>query len=88
MAPQSVLAATTEQPSWLQSIFSAIGRPFDLITGLFGGGGTEQLPVTPVQALTPTQTARQKNTLQLQTIQPAQVLEKSCSLIKFQFNNQ
>jgi len=85
MAPQNVLAATT-QPSWIQNLFNNIfKRPFDLIAGFFGGG-PEQL--SEVASQTPTQTASQRNTLQLKTLRPAKMLEKSCSLIKFQFNNQ
>ena len=88
MAPPNVLAAET-QPSWIQDLFNNIfKRPFDLISGLFGGGGSDQLPSAPTATTTPTQNASQRNTLQLQTIQPAKTLEKSCSLIKFQFNNQ
>lgn len=99
MGPASVLAAQTAQPNWIQDIFAGIGRQFDLlIVRPFFGGGSEQSSSAPASnlpagrqgaaAATPTQTAGQRNALQLQTIQSAQVLEKSCTLIKFTFNNQ
>ncbi len=88
MAPSNVLGEETVRPSFIQNLLSFLRKPLDFVGGLFGGGDSELLSESPSELAVPTQTTNQRTGLQLKTIQPAQMLEKSCSLLKFKFNNQ